>query len=65
LRENYKAWFYATGIMLIMSFLVIALRLTSIILFTFEFEVTLVYLPTIVLIAVSLYLMKVGVHSPT
>ena len=65
MRENHKAWFYATSIMLVISLVVIALRFASIILFTLEFEVALVYLPTLVLVAVSTYLMKADVHSPT
>jgi len=60
LQEDKRAWFYATCIMLVISILVFILRLGSTILFTLEFEVAIIYLPTIVLVAVSTYLMRVG-----
>ncbi len=60
MQEDKRAWFYATCIMLVISILVFILRLGSTILFTLEFEVAIIYLPTIVLVAVSTYLMRVG-----
>jgi len=49
--------------MLAISIVVLILRVISFIIFTLEFEVALVYVPTIVLIAISIYLMTRGGRS--
>ncbi len=64
MNEDRKAWLYATGIMLVVSIVVLMLRVSSIVLFMIEFEVALVYVPTIVLVAVSVYLAKASERFP-
>jgi hypothetical protein len=64
LQEERKAWFYATGVMLVISMVILILRLSSIIFFTMEFEIALVYIPTIVLIAISTYVMRTNERFP-
>jgi hypothetical protein len=63
LQEERKAWFYATGVMLVISIIILVLRLSSIIFLTLEFEIALVYIPTIVLIAISIYVMRANQRS--
>ncbi len=65
MNEDRKAWLYATGIMLAISIVVLILRISSIIFFVLEFEVALVYIPTIVLVVVSAYLAKASERFPT
>ncbi len=61
MQDDNRSWLYATSIMLVLSLIVFLCRMGSVVLFTLEFEIALVYIPTIVLIAVSL--IKVGKHS--
>lgn len=63
MQEERKAWFYATGVMLVISIIILVLRLSSIIFLTLEFEIALVYIPTIVLIAISIYVMRANQRS--
>ncbi len=63
MQDDNRSWLYATSIMLVVSLIVLICRIGSIVLFTLEFEIALVYIPTIVLIAVSLHLIKAGERS--
>jgi len=64
LEDSRKAWLYATGIMLAVSLTVLVLRLLSRIFFTLDFELALVYVPTLVLIGISIYLKRRCERSP-